>query len=204
MREVASARNLTASFLRLACGVRLIPSSALPGPPFVIFANHSSHLDFATIWAALPAEVRLFVRPVAGRDYWERTALRRWIAMRVFNAVLIERKKITVATNPLEPMLAALAGGASLIVFPEGTRGADGVIQPFKGGLYHLAQSRQATPFVPVLLDNLNRILPKGEFLAVPLIATIAVGAPLHIGAGETKVDFLLRARQALEALRRN
>ena len=90
----------------------------------------------------------------------------------------------------------------SLIVFPEGTRGADGEIQPFKGGLYHLAQSRPATAFVPVLLDNLNRVLPKGEFLAVPLIAMIAVGAPLLIGTGETKPDFLARARRALESLR--
>jgi 1-acyl-sn-glycerol-3-phosphate acyltransferase len=202
MPEVASARNLTASLIRLACGVRLIPPSSLPGPPFVIFANHSSHLDFATIWAALPSGARAFVRPVAGRDYWEKTALRRWLATRVFNAVLIERNRVTVANNPLEPMLAALAQGASLIVFPEGTRGADGAIQPFKGGLFHLAQSRPETPFVPVLLDNLNRILPKGEFLAVPLIATIAEGPPLHINPGETKVDFLARARQALETLR--
>ena len=110
------------------------------------------------IWAALPSTVRPLARPVAGRDYWERSALRRWLATSIFNAVLIERKKITVATNPLEPMLTAMAAGASLIVFPEGTRGADGEIQPLKGGIYHLAQSRPTTPFVPVLLENLNRI----------------------------------------------
>jgi 1-acyl-sn-glycerol-3-phosphate acyltransferase len=198
---LAPARNFTASLVRLACGVRPIPSGALPDPPFVIFANHSSHLDFASIWAALPAAVRSRARPVAGRDYWEQTPLRRWLARRVFNAILIERKKVTVATNPLEPMLSALAEGSSLIVFPEGTRSADGRIQPFKGGLYHIAQSRPATLFLPVLLDNLNRILPKGEFLAVPLIATIAVGRPLRIEAPETKAAFLLRAKQALEAL---
>jgi 1-acyl-sn-glycerol-3-phosphate acyltransferase len=169
----------------------------------VIFANHSSHLDFATIWAALPSAVRPLVRPVAGRDYWEATAFRRWLASSVFNAVLIERKKVTVATNPMEPMLAVLAGGASLIVFPEGTRGVDGGIQPFKGGLFHLAHLRPATPFVPVLLNNLNRILPKGEFLPVPLIATLAVGTPLLINPGESKTDFLIRARRALESLRR-
>jgi 1-acyl-sn-glycerol-3-phosphate acyltransferase len=99
-------------------------------------------------------------------------------------------------------MLSALAGGSSLIVFPEGTRSLDGKIQPFKGGLYHIAQSRPTTPFVPILLDNLNRILPKGEFLAVPLIATITVGSPLLIHGGETKTEFLLRANQSLESLR--
>lgn len=67
---------------------------------------------------------------------------------------------------------------ASLIVFPEGTRSLDGRMQSFKSGLYHLARARPSTPLVPVLLDNLNRILPKGEFLAVPLLASLSVGVP--------------------------
>jgi 1-acyl-sn-glycerol-3-phosphate acyltransferase len=201
-RSVAPARNFTASLVRLACGIRPISPEDLPASPFVIFANHSSHLDFASIWAALPADARSRSRPVAGRDYWEKTPLRRWLARSVFDAILIERMKVTVATNPLEPMLSALAGGSSLIVFPEGTRSVDGKIQPFKGGLYHIAQSRPTTPFVPVLLDNLNRILPKGEFLALPLIATTIVGSPLLLHAGETKAEFLFRAKQSLESLR--
>jgi 1-acyl-sn-glycerol-3-phosphate acyltransferase len=179
-----------------------MPASALPPPPFVVYANHSSHLDFAVIWAALPAALRTRLRPVAGRDYWDKSAARRWLAERVFQALLIERKNVTVATNPLAPMLAALDAGASLLVFPEGTRNTSGVIQPFKGGLYHLARARPQTPFVPVLLDNLNRILPKGEILAVPLIATLSIGAPITIGPAEAKPDFLARAQAALQSLR--
>lgn len=195
------AKNLLAALLRLASGVRLIPAGVLPTPPFIVFANHSSHLDFATIWAALPSDCRARVRPVAGRDYWEKTALRRWLATGVFNAVLIERQKVTVARNPLAPMVTALESGDSLIVFPEGTRSLDGQLQAFKPGLYHLAHARPATPLVPIHLDNLNRILPKGDFLAVPLLAGLRVGPALSLAGEETKQDFLARARSALVAL---
>lgn len=198
------ASDLLAAALRLGCGVGQLPADALPAVPCVLFANHSSHLDFATIWAALPPAQRRRVRPVAGRDYWEQGPLRRWLAGRVFRAVLIERQKVTVATNPLTPMVDALDAGASLIVFPEGTRSSDGKIQPFKSGLHHLARARPTTPLVPILLDNLNRILPKGDFLPVPLVATLAVGAPLAFDAAEAKTDFLVRAQRALVALQRS
>lgn len=196
--------DVVAKLIRLACGVRSLPENALPDCPHIFFANHSSHLDFALIWAALPSAQRRRTRPVAGRDYWEKTALRRWIACRCFRAVLIERQKVTVATNPLEPMLAALDAGASLIVFPEGTRSRDGRLQPFKAGLFHLARARPTIPLVPVWLDNLNRILPKGEFLAVPLIASIAAGTALQLGSTESKTEFLVRAHATLNALQRN
>ena len=75
-----SLADFVASAVRLASGVRPVPADALPSPPFVIFANHSSHLDFVVIWAALPPQLRRRVRPVAGRDYWEKTSMRRWLA----------------------------------------------------------------------------------------------------------------------------
>ncbi|MEO7797740.1 MAG: lysophospholipid acyltransferase family protein [Opitutaceae bacterium] len=196
--------DLAAGLIRLACGVRALPQSAVPDGSCIFFANHSSHLDFALIWAALPSAQRRRTRPVAGRDYWDKTAARRWIACRCFRAVLIERQKVTVASNPMEPMLAALDAGASLIVFPEGTRSLDGRLQPFKAGLYHMTKARPALPLVPIWLDNLNRILPKGEFLAVPLIASVAAGAALHFDPAESKPGFLARVQSALSALQRN
>lgn len=111
-------KDFAAWIIRVVCGVKLLPLEALPSTPAIYFANHSSHLDFTTIWAALPKAARNCVRPVAGRDYWEKTPRRRRIACNFFNAVLIERNRVTVASNPLEPMLAALDAGASLIVFP--------------------------------------------------------------------------------------
>jgi len=197
-----NSRRLLAGFLRGLCGVRPLPPAALPVTgPCVFFANHSSHLDFAVLWAALPDAWRDRTRPVAGRDYWEKTALHRGIACGIFRAVLIERKRVTVATNPLTVMCAALDAGDSLIVFPEGTRGDGLAVDEFKPGLHHLARVRPGVPLVPVFLANLNCIMPKGSALPVPLIASVAVGAPLAAAAGESKEDFLARARAALIAL---
>jgi 1-acyl-sn-glycerol-3-phosphate acyltransferase len=195
-------QNTCATAIRLATGVGHLPDVAMPPQrPAVFFANHSSHLDFAVIWAALPAPWRLHTRPVAGRDYWLRTPWRRWAADRVFHAVLIERVHVTVATNPLALMVAALDAGDSLIVFPEGTRSPDGRLQDFKPGIYHLARARPAVPLVPLHLDNLNRILPKGELLPVPFIARLACGPALHLAPEEDKVAFLARTREAILSL---
>jgi len=195
-------QNMWAAALRLATGVGLLPDEALPAQmPAVFFANHSSHLDFTVIWAALPPGWRRRCRPVAGRDYWLRFPWRQWAALRVFRAVLIERKHVTIAVNPLEPMIAALDAGDSLIVFPEGTRSPDGRLQEFKPGIYHLARARPAVPFVPLHLDNLNRILPKGEMLPVPFIARLSFGPALRLDPDEGKIAFLTRARGAIVAL---
>jgi len=51
---------------------------------------------------------------------------------------------------------------------------------------------------VPVYLQNLNRILPKGTLLPVPLLSTIVFGPPMHLQEGERKQDFLRRTREAL------
>lgn len=194
-------KNLVAAIFRLMSGVRSVAAEHCPAVPAIYFANHSSHLDFVTIWAALPRSVRDRTRPVAGRDYWDKTPFRRKIAADLFRAILIERQRVNAANNPLGPMLAALDAGDSLIVFPEGTRSADGVVHGFKSGLYHLARNRPALPLVPVLLQDLNRILPKGDVLPVPLIAHLALGAPIHLQEGEAKNAFLTRARDVVTKL---
>ena len=167
----------------------------------VYFANHGSHLDFVTLWAVLPKDLREVTRPVAARDYWGKSAFSRWLAVKVFNSLLIRREGIKRDDNPVEQMAAALKDGQSLILFPEGTRSPDGVISPFKPGLYHLAARVPEVDLVPVFLQNLNRILPKGHLLPIPLISTVVIGKPLRLKEGEAKQDFMQRAREAVLAL---
>jgi 1-acyl-sn-glycerol-3-phosphate acyltransferase len=167
----------------------------------IYFANHSSNLDAVVIWASLPPDLRELTRPVAARDYWTKGKLRRYLADEIFHAVLIERKKPTAQANPLVDMLAALGDRHSLIIFPEGGRQISPQMAPFKGGLFHLARSRPDVEFVPVFIGNLNRILPKGEFLLVPLLCSLTFGAPIQLEAGEDKRAFLNRARSAVEDL---
>jgi 1-acyl-sn-glycerol-3-phosphate acyltransferase len=170
----------------------------------VYFANHTSHLDFVLIWSVLPARLRRKTRPVAAGDYWSRGAFRRYLIHRVFRGVLVTRGRVDRADHPIEAMCRAADDGASLIVFPEGTRGPGTGVQPFKSGLYHLARARPELEIVPVWIDNSYRVLPKGLPLPVPLLCSVAFGAPLRLEDGEPKPEFLSRMRQQVIELGRS
>lgn len=161
------------------------------------FANHTSHLDFVLIWSALPAECRALTRPIAAQDYWEGGRLRRYFAGKIFNAVLIDREKVLPHHNPVDHVVTAMGDRHSVILFPEGTRG-QGVIGEFKSGLYHICRRKPGLELVPVYLENLNRVLPKGEFLPVPLLSSVTFGPPMSLQPGESKAAFLDRARTAV------
>lgn len=167
----------------------------------VYFANHTSHLDMILVWSALPYEVRTLTRPVAAKDYWERGAIRRYMA-RTFNALLVDRKEIKVHQSPVDLMLREIGTTHSLIIFPEGGRTSGEEVGEFKSGLYYLSKKRPDLELVPVHIDNMNRVLPRGEFLPVPLLSCISFGPPMWLEVGESKVDFLSRARHAVQRLK--
>lgn len=191
-------RSLLAASVRLATGVRLLHEVPHGSGPAVYFANHASHMDFVVVWAALPGEVRELTHPAAAEDYWTASALRRWIACGVFRAILIPRRDVSRSNHPVDRLGVALEAGESVIIFPEGGRGETEEPGHFKSGLYHLAKRYPDVPLVPVHLENLSRILPKGTKLPVPLIARARFLAPIRIEPGETKPAFLARARRSL------
>ena len=167
----------------------------------IFFANHTSHIDTLAIWAALSAPLRARSRPVAARDYWDRDPVRRYLAVQVLHALLIERHRDARQSDPLLVMSEALEHGQSLILFPEGTRGAGPLPAAFRGGLYHLAMRFPEVLLVPVYLENLHRALPKGTWIPIPLICTVRFGMPLERLPEEQKESFLERARAAVVAL---
>ena len=169
--------------------------------PRVYFANHTSHLDFVLLWSYLPLDLRRRTRPVAARDYWERGPLRRYLSTHTFRALLIDRSGPD-ARAAVDRMAEGIASGDSLILFPEGTRGSGDGIAPFKAGLYHLCAAQPGLELVPVSMENLNRVLPKGEFVPVPMVSRVIFGETLTLRDGEPKEEFLARAREAVEALR--
>ncbi|MGO8751026.1 MAG: lysophospholipid acyltransferase family protein [Thermoguttaceae bacterium] len=168
----------------------------------VYFANHTSHLDAVVIWSALPPDVRSVTRPVAAKDYWTAGPIRRYLSGRVFNAMLIDRTEIKVHQSPVDVMIRGIGQVYSLIVFPEGGRSSGEEIGEFKSGLYYLCKKRPDLELVPVHIDNMNRILPRGEVLPVPLLSCLTFGSPIWLEAGEPKVDFLRRAREAVKRLK--
>jgi 1-acyl-sn-glycerol-3-phosphate acyltransferase len=167
----------------------------------IYFANHQSHADLVMIWAALPHELRAITRPVAARDYWTKSPLRQWITTAVFNAVYVEREG-KAEGDPLQPLDDALARGDSIILFPEGTRGDGEETQRFRSGLYTLATRFPQVVLVPAWIDNIHRVMPKGEVVPVPILCSVTFGAPIRVEPEEERRAFLDRARAAVVSLR--
>ena len=167
----------------------------------IYFANHQSHADLLLVWAALPRDLRALTRPIAARDYWTKTPFRQWITTEVFNAIYVARER-TDGEDPLQPLAQALERGDSVILFPEGTRGHAEEPQAFKSGLYNLAQRFPQVVLVPTWINNVQRVMPKGEVVPVPVLCSVTFGAPVRVEEGEERRMFLDRARNAVLALR--
>ena len=173
----------------------------------IYFANHQSHFDWVLIWAALPRDLRSVTRPIAARDYWTSSPLKHWITREIFNAVYVSRQRAEPGQpgadeDPLEPLMEALRHGDSLVIFPEGTRGHAAEPASFKSGLYALAQAFPDVQLIPTWIDNVQRVMPKGEVVPVPILCTVVFGPPVALAPGEERRAFLDRARAAVIALR--
>ena len=203
LMAIAATASIIVLFARAITAVRGIfaGDESLAGRR-IYFANHASHGDFVLVWTVLPSAVRKRTRPVAAAEYWMSSALRRFIGRDVFNAVLIDRDHTSDAKRAIEKMAASLEQGDSLIIFPEGTRNvSEEMLLPFKSGLYHLARAQPDVDLVPVWIDNLNRVMPKGRLLPLPIICSVTFGTPLRLESGENRQTFLERARSALSAI---
>lgn len=167
----------------------------------VYFANHTSHLDSIVIWSVLPEKVREKTRMVAALDYWSAGPIRRGMA-RLFHAILIDRKHVSIKNNPIFRLLREMGDDYSIIIFPEGGRGNGEKINDFKSGIYYLAKKKPEIELIPIYLDNMNRILPRGMVLPVPMLSRVVFGPPIWIEKDEKKEVFLNRCREAVLKLK--
>ncbi len=195
--------NAIVGLARVVTGVRPEWRGCQPTPRQRIYvANHTSHGDFVLIWTVLPIGMRRQTRPVAAADYWGGEGLCGFVGRVVFRAALVERAGNPAKGSPIETLKGVLSTGASLIFFPEGTRNTGNeTLLPLKSGIYHLAAAFPGVEIVPVWIDNISRVMPKGEFLPIPLLCKVAFGTPIWLQPGEDKAGFLGRIRDGLLAL---
>lgn len=146
-------------------------------PPFVLVANHTSHLDALLLASLLPAKWRDNVSPVAASDtFFEKPATAAFAAW-ILNALAIRRRG--VRSHDLSEMREQLARqGAIYIIFPEGTRSRNGEIQTFKSGIGRLVAA-SAVPVVPCYLDGCYRACPPGARYSKPFRLTVKIGKPM-------------------------
>jgi long-chain acyl-CoA synthetase len=171
--------------------------AAMSGPALLV-ANHASHLDSLTVLSALPRARRRCTAVAAAADYFFTSTRKSLIATVMLGAFPFHR------TGPVAASLAHCGDladdGASLLVFPEGTRSVDGTIAPFKPGIGLLAREL-GLPVVPVYLEGLYRILPKGRSLPRPGPVRVRIGEPLRVDPSLSNAEAASLLEAALRAL---
>ena len=121
-------------------------------------------------------------RPIAARDYWTTSPLKHWITREIFNAVYVEPRSAPTTQDPLEPLIEALRHGDSLVIFPEGTRGTRGRAAAVQvGPVSRWPRQFPEVQLIPAWIDNVQRVMPKGEVVPVPILCTVTFGAPLAL-----------------------
>jgi 1-acyl-sn-glycerol-3-phosphate acyltransferase len=188
-------------FMAVFIGLRVRGREHLDVPdPFVLVANHSSHLDTVALLSLFPLERLRRIRPCAAADYFGRNPVVLALSRTFFNILPIAREHFRSEDHPVRRMREALARGESLLLFPEGTRGTGTGIGQLKAGVAHLAEEMPGLAVVPAWLENMGRALPKGEFLPVPFFCEVRLGAPRKLTG--TREEMLGELRAALEAQR--
>ena len=207
LAQAAFALLVLRPFLALFIGLRVRGREHLPDrDPFVLVANHSSHLDTVSLLSLFPVSRLRRLRPCAAADYFERTAAIAFLSHTFFNILPIGRAGHAAGGTPAEGggavrrMCEALAHGESLLLFPEGTRGRGPDMAPFKPGVAFLVERFPSVPVVPAYLVNMGRALPKGEFLPVPFFCEVRIGPALRLSG--TREEIMAALRAALETLR--
>ncbi len=164
---------------------------------YVYVANHASMFDIPAIFAAIPDDIRIILKKELTRvPIWG------W-ALKVGPYISIDRFNPKDAMESIDRALEAVRGGASVLVFAEGTRSRDGRLQPFKRGAFALA-ARSGVPIVPVTINNSFRIMPKGSLKIEPADISIVIGRSIESAGLTGKEDELKLMEQVHAVLEKN
>ena len=164
--------------------------------PFIVVANHSSHLDAPLITGALPRARARYLAAGAAADYFFDVAWRRAATALFFNAFPVDRTGQGSRSGLAKELLGR---GVPLLIFPQGGRSKDGTIGPFKPGAAVLSMTVGA-PCVPVAIVGAADAMPPGRNWPIPGRPPIVVvfGDPMTAEPGETALEFSARLHRTV------
>jgi len=145
-----------------------------PETPRIYMVNHQSYFDIFTLLANLPVQFKFVLKQELMRVPFLGPAMRR------AKYVGIDRDDPRKAIKSMNQAADRFREGASILIFPEGTRSPDGRLQPFKPGGFHLALKIKGD-IVPVSIVGTHRIVPKGSLRIEKGEATMVIGKPILI-----------------------
>lgn len=144
----------------------------IKGQPYVFVSNHQSTIDIPTLFIALPGDCRFVAKKAL--QYVPFLGWYMWAAKFVF----VDRENHRKAVRSLESAGEQIRAGASIIVFPEGTRSEDRKVQPFKRGPFALAMKARV-PVVPVTIEGSGALMPKNSWKITPGPIKVRIGIPI-------------------------
>ena len=191
-------RGLVRGYLKLAHRLKVTGREQLPAPPFVVVANHSSHLDALTIAAALPRGIARRAFALAAGDTFFTSLPGAAFAAYAINALPVWRRHTTKADIDLW-RARLLQDGAVLILFPEGTRSRTGAMARFRPGIGTLVAG-QAIPVVPCFLAGAHAAWPPTRRLPRFGRLHLVIGPALHFGDAPADRAGMIAVAVACEA----
>ena len=169
-------RGAAGAFMNTYVRVRAQGRSNVPAHgPFILAANHSSHLDSPSILMAVGGSRRVWI--AGAEDYFFSNRFKRLLFGRLLDTIPFDRK--ADGMQGLRRCAQALTLKDGLLLYPEGTRSTTGMMQPFKVGVAVLALEK-GVPIVPVHVRGTYDLFPKGAWFARPGVVTVSFGAPIH------------------------
>lgn len=164
------------------------------GRSYIIMSNHQSLFDVWALIGRMPLQLRWVVKSSIKKMPLFGLALER------MGHIYVDRKRLKDTSNGLNSAVQKIRKGVSIVIFPEGTRSKDGMLQKFhRGGAAIAIQS--GVPILPVTVNGSRFVLPKGTLALMPGKIEMIIGEPIDPTrfTEEKKDDLIEEVKAAIE-----